>query len=477
MTLSDLLAGPWALAPDKLHELQAIYAAHLAGEVPDLAAIEARIGKPLANKPAAYEVVDSVAVLPVSGVLAPKANMFMQISGGMSMQMMMKEFMAALDDPSVRSIILHLDTPGGSTLTTPEFAALIQSAQARKPVVSFSDGVMASAGVWIGSAAQGVYISGPTVQVGSIGVVAGHRDVSKAEERMGIKTTEITAGRYKRIASGYEPLTQEGRAHIQEMVDYMYSLFVDDVAAHYQVTSEKVLTDMADGRVFTGQQAISAGLVDGMASLAELIDQMSRDPRATIRRERGPTSKAITATTNTGASAPVFIPERKTMSGTTQTPEQQATATAVASAIAGLTRDTLASGNPSLFSALQADFTATGAKAERERIQAVRAQSMKGHEALIDTLAFDGKTTGPEAAMQVLQAHKTALGNSAAAHFNDAPDAVAGSPSAAAADAAKAGGKGGEKSRDDKAAEATAYAKEHDISFTAAWKKLGFDGA
>lgn len=473
MTLSDLLTGPWALAPAKLRELQDIYAAHLQGQVPDIAAIEARMGRPLKNEAAAYEVIDTVAVLPVQGVLAPKANLMMQISGGMSLQMMMTEFKRSLADTSVRSIILHMDTPGGSVLSTPEFAALVHNAS--KPVVAFSDGQMASAGVWIGSAAQGVYISGPTVQVGSIGVVAQHRDFSQREAQEGVRTTEITAGRYKRIASNFEPLSQEGRVHIQEQVDYLYSLFVDAVALHMGKSTEQVLTDMADGRVFTGQQAISAGLVDGTSSLQELIAQMSKDPRAVVKRQRGPVKQAITASTTTGASAPVFIPEQERAS-TMSTPEAQAAAaaqaTAISAAIAGLTSATLASGNPALFATLQSEFTAAGAKAERERIQAVRAQSMAGHETLIDTLAFDGTTTGPEAAVAVLQAHREKLAKTATAHFNDAPAAAAGSASGAAAAAP-----GAAKTRDQKAAEATAYAKEHNVDFAAAYKALGFDAA
>jgi ClpP class serine protease len=68
--------------------------------------------------------------------------------------------------------------------------------------------MMASAAYWIGSAAEKVYISSDTTQVGSIGVVASHIDVSKAEEMQGYKTTEIVAGKYKRIASRYSPLTE-----------------------------------------------------------------------------------------------------------------------------------------------------------------------------------------------------------------------------------------------------------------------------
>lgn len=460
MSVIDLITGPWALMPDKLAEIQDIYAAHLAGHQIDVAAIEARIGRPLANKPAAYDVIDTVAVLPIEGVLAPKANMMMDISGGMSMQMMMQAYRGALDDPNVKSIILHMDTPGGSVIGTPEFASLIRAGIQRKPTVAYTDGTMASAGVWIGSAAQATYISGPTVMVGSIGVVAMHRDFSGREKLMGVKTTEITAGRFKRINSQYEPQTTEGRADMQAQVDYLYSLFANAVADHLGVSVEQVLTDMADGRVFIGQQAIAAGLADGMSTLSDLIDAMSRDPMAAVKRPPG-SSKAITATTTRGTSVPLLTLENQAMSTATQ-PTPEAT-------IAALTRASLEASNPTLFGALRQEFTAAGATAERDRIKAVREQSLPGHEALIETLAFDGKTTGPEAALAVLGAHRTAMAKAGAAHFDDAPAAAASSAAAAAAATTA------EKSRDQKAAEATAYAAKEGISFSAAYKALGFD--
>jgi len=108
---------------------------------------------------------------------------------------------------------------------------------------------------------------------------------------------------------------------------------------------------------------------------------------------------------------------------------------------------TLAQQHPDVLAAIQAEATATGATQERTRIAAVRAQALPGHEALIETLAFDGKTTGPEAAMAILAAEKQQRSAQAAALAADAPAPVqlapaatvaAVNPEAAAADAAMA---------------------------------------
>ena len=134
---------------------------------------------------------------------------------------------------------------------------------------------------------------------------------------------------------------------------------------------------------------------------------------------------------------------------------------------------TLAEQHPELLAAIQADAAAAatatesqaGAAAERDRIAAVRAQSMPGHEALIETLAFDGKTTGPEAAMAVLAAERATREAAAAAFLDDAPKAA--ESSAAPADRTPA-------TKEQQVDQAKAYAKEHGTSFLAAVKALGF---
>lgn len=301
MKILDVITSPWAIIPDKYSEIQEIYFTHLRGEKIDLKGIEARIGRPLKNEPKVLDVENGVAVIPIEGVIAKRMSMFMDISGGTSIQNMERDFIQAMNDPSVNSIILNIDSPGGTVDGTQGFASMVYQARGKKLIVAYTDGMMASAAYWIGSAADQIYISGDTTQVGSIGVVAAHIDRSKAQEQIGIKTTEIVAGKYKRIASSYAPLTEEGKAYLQDQVDHFYSVFVDEVAKNRNVNSEKVAKEMAEGKVFLGKQAVNAGLVDGVATLSELIDRMG--PQNSVRTIRATVENRIRSISNANSNA------------------------------------------------------------------------------------------------------------------------------------------------------------------------------
>jgi signal peptide peptidase SppA len=155
--------------------------------------------------------------------------------------------------------------------------AVFTARSSGKPIATLASGCMCSAAYWIGCAAQAVYIADNTTLVGSIGVVTNHRDISGAEAAQGIKTTEVYAGKYKRIASQYGPLSADGRKSIQDQLDYTYSIFVDAVAKYRNVSSQTVVSQMADGKTFIGRQSIDAGLVDGVSTLDELIARMAQN--------------------------------------------------------------------------------------------------------------------------------------------------------------------------------------------------------
>lgn len=424
MKLLDLLMSPWAILPDQLCEIQAIYATHLRGEKIDLAAIEARLGRPLANEQQDYQIRQGgVAVLALDGVMAPKANLFMRVSGGVSTQLATRQLESATVDPRVTGTVLALDSPGGSVFGTPEFGSAIADLAKVKPIITVSEATLASAAYWAGSAANAVYISGPTVQVGSIGVVASHRYDPTAQGT----TTEITAGKYKRIASGIAPLSAEGKDYMQSQVDHLYSVFVDAVAAHRGADAAQVLEHMADGRVFIGQQAIDHGLVDGFATVDSMVEQLATNPAQFAKRRKAVFALGGLPPQPAGAQA-AGIPTEPVLLENSN-PETKGSV---------MDRATLEQQHPALFAQLKAEFsapatptaeataaaTAAGAAAERQRIADVRAQTLPGHEKLVETLAFDGKTTGPEAAMAVMAAERARVASAAAAHAADAPQAA-----------------------------------------------------
>jgi signal peptide peptidase SppA len=437
MSILDVLNAPWAIEPSKLLELNAIYAAHLNGEKIDISAVEARLGRPLANEQQRdYDIVDGVAVITIDGVIAKKMNMFSMISGGASSEIARRSLMAAQADALVHSIILSIDSPGGTVDGTQTLGDAVFEARSAKPIVTLGGGMIASAAYWIGSAANAAYISEDTTTVGSIGVVTSHQDISGAEAAKGIKTTEISAGKYKRIASAYGPLSDDGRQSIQERLDYMYSLFVGAVARNRGVAADVVLKNMADGRVFIGNQAIEAGLVDGVMSFEALVAKLNQE-RPVIGRTPAPQRAAVAH----------VLSSKTTLKGST------------------MNKDELQAAHPELAEELRAE----GAANERERIKAIEGQAIPGHEKLIATLKFDGKSTAGDAAMAVVAAEKSARQAHAAAAASDAP-----TPLPAAAPPAVAPVASGDKSRDDLHKEALAYQAAHPgTDYVAACKAIG----
>ena len=381
MKLIDVITSPWAIQPEKYQEILHIYHAHVHGEKIDIAAIEAQIGRPLKNQQARYQIIDGVAVIPVHGVIAKRMNMMTDISGGSSTQIIADDLKTVLADPEVKAILLDIDSPGGTIDGTQDLAQLIMASRGEKTIAALADGMMASAAYWIGSAAEQVYMTNDTSIIGSIGVVATHQDWSKQEEKMGVKTTEIYAGKYKRIASQYAPLSDEAKAYIQDQVDYFYTVFVNDVAAQRGVDVDTVLEKMADGKLFIGRQAIDAGLVDGITSMAELIKKLS-------------TAETTEKTTTTPLRGGTI------MGAKSETVELKTELTTV------ITAETIEHDHPDIAKAFIDRGRKEGSETERNRIKEVEDQSIRGHEALIESLKFDGKTTGPEAAAAVLKAEK-----------------------------------------------------------------------
>ena len=363
-----------------------------------------------------------VAVLSISGVISNKANMFTRVSGGASAQMLTQQLASMRADPRVRAVVLDFDTPGGSVFGIPAMAAEIRALASEKPTVSVSTGMMASAGYWTGSASNAVYISGETDYVGSIGVVATH---SYNPRNPGAQVTEITAGKYKRMASDNAPLDNDGRAYIQSQVDEIYRAFVASVAENRRASVDDVLEKMADGRIFIGQQAIDAGLADGIATVETMVERMATDPKKYASRRKAVFAAAVVAGAGVINDADDGPPiQREAEAGVPMPALTDEPVPPVASQPdpkgPAMTPQELAANFAAENAEAAALIRAQGAEAERARIQAVREQSMPGHEKLIDALAFDGKTTGPEAAVQVLAAERAKAAAQAAVRADDA---------------------------------------------------------
>ena len=191
-------------------------------------------------------------------------------SGGTSMELLKKDINMAIEDSQVDSILLDIDSPGGTVDGTKEAADAVLKAREEKPVIAYVNGMMASAALWIGTAANHV-VTGETAQNGSIGVTLTHYDYSAQDEKSGIKRTVLSAGAYKRIASDEKPLTQEGREYLQGQLDTYYTMFVDAVARNRGTDADTVLNKMADGKIFIGEQAVKAGIADQTGTFEDAV--------------------------------------------------------------------------------------------------------------------------------------------------------------------------------------------------------------
>jgi len=271
MKLIDINTGSWAMKPESLREMKKIYDAHMAGPKIDYASIKAKVDSFNVEEERGYEINNGIAVINISGVLTKRASFVDRLLfGTTSIDYYQELFLQAMSDKDVDVVILYISSPGGGVSGTPEFAKTIFESRGQKPIITYTDDIMASGAYWVGSAADKIYISGKTVEVGSIGVYMIHMDYSKMDEDMGIKTTEIVAGKYKRLASFNKELSKEGKEYLQSQIDFIYSVFVEDIAKNRNRTSDEVREGMAEGKIFIGEQAIMAGLVDGVSTLKEL---------------------------------------------------------------------------------------------------------------------------------------------------------------------------------------------------------------
>jgi signal peptide peptidase SppA len=282
MKILDVLTSPWAIQPEKLYEIRNIYKTHFHGEKIPWQSIKAQTGMNLGGDDEKYQVIDGIAIIPVQGPLMKGMSIMSFLFGGSSMRQIGENIKAALDDSHVTSLVLDVDSPGGTVDGTEELAELIYQSRGIKPIMAYTDGDMCSGAYWIASAADAIYISGDTTMVGSVGVVATHIDQSEWDKQMGLKWIEITSGPYKRINSSHKPLNEAGAKYLQEMVDYLGRVFTETSLIRNRKMKEKQAEDVSEARIYIGKQAMDAGLVDGVSTMPALIGKYS-NPQAVIR--------------------------------------------------------------------------------------------------------------------------------------------------------------------------------------------------
>lgn len=221
--------------------------------------------------PRLLRVADGVATIRIAGALNNSAHWLNQYLGAVGYPEIREGLVHAANDPAIKAIVLDIASGGGAVAGMFDTSELIARIDKKiKPVYSFSDSAIMSAAYALGVSARTVTIS-KSAEAGSVGVLIVHQEMSKMMEKVGITPTVIRAGKYKALGNPYEPLSELAKEELQASVDHSYGLFVDHVAQHRSVTSAVADSKMGQGRVFPGERAKEAGLVDAIGTFDEVM--------------------------------------------------------------------------------------------------------------------------------------------------------------------------------------------------------------
>jgi protease-4 len=171
--------------------------------------------------------------------------------------------------PGVRAVVVRIESPGGGVAPSQEIYKAIRNLREVKPVVASMGGVAASGGYYIASACDQI-VANPGTITGSIGVIMEMGNVEGLLQKLGVHPEIIKAGSYKDMGSVVRPMTDAERGLFQEMIDSVHTQFITAVATGRSMNKDQVRA-LADGRIFSGEQAKVAGLVDELGGFEEAI--------------------------------------------------------------------------------------------------------------------------------------------------------------------------------------------------------------
>jgi protease-4 len=178
------------------------------------------------------------------------------------------------EDDSIKAIVLRIDSPGGAVGPSQEIFREIRKTLKSKTVIASMGTVAASGGYYIAAGTDGIVANAGTI-TGSIGVVMGFTNFQEIFRRIGLVPVVVKSGDYKDIGSPVREMTEAERKILQNLVDNVHQQFVKDVAESRNMSIDRV-SSLADGRIFTGEEAKALGLVDRIGNMEDSIEWAGR---------------------------------------------------------------------------------------------------------------------------------------------------------------------------------------------------------
>lgn len=179
------------------------------------------------------------------------------------------------ENDAIKAIVIRVDSPGGAVAPSQEIFREIRKAADVKPVIASMGTIAASGGYYICAAADGI-IANPGTITGSIGVILGYTNFEKLFEKIGLYPVVIKSGEYKDIASPVREMTPEEKALLQQFSDGVHNQFIEHVAEGRGMAVDEI-RQIADGRIFSGETAMSLGLVDRIGNLEDAVEWAGRE--------------------------------------------------------------------------------------------------------------------------------------------------------------------------------------------------------
>jgi protease IV len=185
------------------------------------------------------------------------------------------QFKKHREDSSVRSIVFRIDSPGGGIAPSQEiYEAVKKTRTAGKPVVVSMASVAASGGYYVACPADTI-LANPGTITGSIGVIMQYPNIDKMLDKIGVQFTTFKSGQFKDAPSPYRDTNRIESEYLQQFIMNAYYQFISAIVQGRKMDSLEVLK-LADGRIYTGQQAKANGLIDALGTLEDAIDIAAR---------------------------------------------------------------------------------------------------------------------------------------------------------------------------------------------------------
>lgn len=251
------LEEKWAITPTYIDKMWGVITAQ-----DDMEAILSDYSKDVQDK-ALYKMQGNTAVMDLTGPIFRYANLMTMLCGAASLSELNDTFTMLDEDPSVKDIVINMNTPGGQVTGISDFAAKIKNSN--KFVTVYVEGYAASAGYWIASAADKI-IASDTASMGSIGVIA---SVPKKDEEEADSIDIISSqSPFKRVNVEEE----EGRSIVQTEIDDMADVFINTVATNRNTTTQDVVDNYGKGSTLIASKALAAGMIDGVGTIETVIE-------------------------------------------------------------------------------------------------------------------------------------------------------------------------------------------------------------